>query len=400
MLDGWKKQLIGKLSNVTSGGTPSTSVSDYWNGNILWMNSGELNNKKIYGVKGRITELGLNNSSTHLIPARCVLIGLAGQGKTRGTVAINYVQLCINQSIGAIYPSSEIFPEYLYYYLDSKYNYLRELSSGDGGRGGLNLKLIRNIEIEYPENIKEQKAIVDIICNIDNLIDSLQLLIDKKEKMKKQMMNILFNKNNYKSKPKNISLNKIGYTYNGLSGMNSDNFKDGNKEYITFLNVLNNSIIKENQIEKFNCNKKQNMVKKGDLFFNTSSETPEEVALCSTINFDVKELYLNSFCFGFRINDKSINNTYLSYFFRSKYGRNIIKNLAQGSTRYNLPKKKFLEYIFCIPSSIEEQGKYADILINADNEIEALKDKLSKYIRIKDGMMEELLTGKVRLSYE
>lgn len=94
----WEKTTIGQISgNVTAGGTPSTSDKKYWGGNIRWMNSGELNNKKVYEVQGRITEDGLRNSSTKFIPERSVLIGLAGQGKTRGTVAMNMVKLCINQ---------------------------------------------------------------------------------------------------------------------------------------------------------------------------------------------------------------------------------------------------------------------------------------------------------------
>lgn len=296
---------------------------------------------------------------------------------------------------------SKIDKDYLVYYLNLKsiQNLILE-KAGASTIPDLNHGDFYSIPFNYPENLNEQRAIAKTFINIDNLINSLQFLILKKEKIKKQTMNILFDKNNFKSELKTICLNKIGYAYNGLSGMKSENFKDGNKKYITFLNVLGNPIVKEQQFEKFYCNNVQKKVQKGDLFFNTSSETPEEVALCSTINFDIDELYLNSFCFGFRITDHSINNLYLSYFYRSKYGRNIIKNLAQGSTRYNLPKKRFMEYSICVPSDTNEQIEYANILMNMDNEIELLNEKLSKYKKIKDGMMEDLLTGKVRLSYE
>ncbi len=296
---------------------------------------------------------------------------------------------------------SKIDKDYLVYYLNLKsiQNLILE-KAGASTIPDLNHDDFYSIPFNYPENLNEQRAIAKTFINIDNLINSLQFLILKKEKIKKQTMNILFDKNNFKSELKTICLNKIGYAYNGLSGMKSENFKDGNKKYITFLNVLGNPIVKEQQFEKFYCNNVQKKVQKGDLFFNTSSETPEEVALCSTINFDIDELYLNSFCFGFRITDHSINNLYLSYFYRSKYGRNIIKKLAQGSTRYNLPKKRFMEYSICVPSDTNEQIEYANILMNMDNEIELLNEKLSKYKKIKDGMMEDLLTGKVRLSYE
>ena len=86
----WDTFKIGDITSIVTGATPSTAVTAYWNnGKLRWMSSGELNNKHIYDVKGRITEEGYNNSGTHIIPPYCILIGLAGQGKTRGTAAIN-----------------------------------------------------------------------------------------------------------------------------------------------------------------------------------------------------------------------------------------------------------------------------------------------------------------------
>ena len=98
----WEVKKIGQIAeNVTAGGTPSTTEKEYWGGTIRWMNSGELNYKIVNEVQGRITEKGLRNSSTKVIPPKSVLIGLAGQGKTRGTVAMNMIELCINQSINS-----------------------------------------------------------------------------------------------------------------------------------------------------------------------------------------------------------------------------------------------------------------------------------------------------------
>lgn len=398
MLDGWKKQLIGKLSNVTSGGTPSTSVSDYWNGNILWMNSGELNNKKIYGVKGRITELGLNNSSTHLIPARCVLIGLAGQGKTRGTVAINYVQLCINQSIGAIYPSSEIFPEYLYYYLDSKYNYLRELSSGDGGRGGLNLKLIRNIEIEYPENIKEQKAIVDIICNIDNLIDLMTLLIEKKAKIMNEVVNKKIEE--YSQNVKEFILSEICYHYGGTS-LEDYTSSNGKYNFISIGNYLSTGKYYDNG-QRINAIGKAStkILNKDDLVMVLNDKTQNGNIIGATILIDESKKYIYN-----QRSERLVCNTdivipkYLWIYLNSAIKRKEIFNLSQGGTQIYVNFNKIYQTNVFVPDK-KEQEKFVNLCSNMDDEIEALKAKLSKYKKIKDGMIEDLLTGKVRLSYE
>ena len=187
----WDVRKIGDFTDATAGGTPSTSHPEYWNGEILWMSSGELNKRRIHNVIGRITELGYNNSSTHMIPENCVLIGLAGQGKTRGTVAVNYVELCTNQSIAAIFPSKEHNSEYLYQNLWSRYEELRELSSGDGGRGGLNLTIIKNFPCAFPK-LQEQNRIAEALSDVDELISSLEKLIEKYKSIKATCLQQMF----------------------------------------------------------------------------------------------------------------------------------------------------------------------------------------------------------------
>jgi type I restriction enzyme S subunit len=91
--EGWQIKKVKDIAKVTAGGTPLTSKKEFWGGDIPWMNSGELNLKSVRAVKGRITKAGLENSSTKLIKKNAVLIGLAGQGKTRGTAAINEIDL-------------------------------------------------------------------------------------------------------------------------------------------------------------------------------------------------------------------------------------------------------------------------------------------------------------------
>lgn len=188
----WEEKKIGEFAQVTSGGTPDSTNEKYWNGNIPWMNSGELNNKKIFSVSNRITLLGLEESSTKLIPLQCVLIGLAGQGKTRGTAAINYIQLCTNQSIAAIHPNKNAFiSEFLYHKLDSMYDQLRALSTGEGGRGGLNLQIIKSIEVRLP-SLKEQQKIADCLSSLDEQISAQTEKIEALKTHKKGLMQALF----------------------------------------------------------------------------------------------------------------------------------------------------------------------------------------------------------------
>lgn len=179
--NGWSLMRLKQIGLLKVGGTPSTFVSQYWEGEIPWMNSGELNLKFVNSVKGRITESGMKNSNTSMVPMHSVLVGLAGQGKTRGTVAINEIPLCTNQSIAAIMPKEQwAHYLFLYYNLDSRYQEIRRMSAGDGGRGGLTLSVLGNMRVALPK-IEEQLKIAQCLFSIDQNIKVLE--------SKKQMLN-------------------------------------------------------------------------------------------------------------------------------------------------------------------------------------------------------------------
>ena len=399
----WEVKRISDFTSIITGGTPSTQRPEYWGGSIMWMSSGELNKKFVFDVEGRITTEGLLNSSTHIIPPFCVLIGLAGQGKTRGRAAYNYISLCTNQSIAAILPNDKYNSLYLYYVVDSKYEYLRLLSSGDGGRGGLNKNLLNSLEISFPKTIAEQQAIAEALGDIDGLIAALDKKIAKKRLIKQgAMQQLLTGKKRlpgFSDPWVEKKLGEIGYTYSGLTGKSKDDFGQGNAKYITFLNVLANPILKENLFGSITIreNEQQNKVQFGDLFFNTSSETPEDVGTCAVLLSYHEELYLNSFCFGYRLTDDNVLGLYLAYYFRSRLGRQLMTSLAQGATRYNLSKELFNASRIILPETKDEQIAIATILNDMDKEIDDLEAQRDKYRLLKSGMMQKLLTGQIRL---
>ncbi len=193
-------------------------------------------------------------------------------------------------------------------------------------------------------------------------------------------------------------IGRIGYTYSGLTGKEKNDFGKGKSRYITFLNVLNNPVLRTDIFEKVSVSEgeHQNLALKGDLFFNTSSETPEEVGICALLNEDVPSLYLNSFCFGYRLTDPEVDGLFLSYYFRSKAGRDIMTMLAQGATRYNLSKESFNKTLIAFPP-FDEQKKIAKAISGVDDMIGALDEAIAKKQQIKEGLMQQLLTGKTRL---
>lgn len=149
---GFPVKKINDFANCTAGATPSTKIQEYWeNGTIPWMSSGEVHKGRIFDTDIKISKLGYDSCSTKMIPEHTVVIALAGQGKTRGTVGVAEIALCTNQSLCAIITNETINTDYLYSYLQLKYEDLRRISNGDGGRGGLNLKLVGNFEVMIPD---------------------------------------------------------------------------------------------------------------------------------------------------------------------------------------------------------------------------------------------------------
>ena len=169
----WK--MLGEVAiKIYSGGTPKTGESEYWEkGTIPWMSSGEVNLGTIYQTEKFITEEGLANSSAKFVPVDSLVIALAGQGKTRGKVARIKIKLTTNQSLAALtFDSNKVSSDYVYHYMVTQYEKLRQISSGSGTRGGLNLQMISNFPIPLPP-FSEQQRIASILDKFDTLVNSI-----------------------------------------------------------------------------------------------------------------------------------------------------------------------------------------------------------------------------------
>ena len=180
------------LSDVITGGTPSTAIDEYWNGSIPWLSSTEIYQRMVSRPTRSISEKGLENSSAQIAPAGSVLIALAGQGKTRGTSAFLTRDMALNQSLaGLVANETELHREYLLYMLIHRYEELRGLSSGDGGRGGLNKTLLWNLWFTLPSNLQEQCAIAEVLLGMDEEIRLLEEERAKVERLKSGAMDDL-----------------------------------------------------------------------------------------------------------------------------------------------------------------------------------------------------------------
>lgn len=193
--DTWEQREVSNVAMISTGGTPSTAINEYWNPKqVPWLSSGEVHKKYITYTDDKISNEGLNHSSARMIKQNSVLIALAGQGKTRGTVAINRISLSTNQSIAAMTFAPDICPEFVFSNLESRYDELRKVSSGDGTRGGLNKQLVSEIQIPYT-SLNEQRKIGQFFTHLDRLITLHQRKYDKLTKVKKAMLEKMFPEN-------------------------------------------------------------------------------------------------------------------------------------------------------------------------------------------------------------
>ena len=190
-----------------------------------------------------------------------------------------------------------------------------------------------------------------------------------------------------------IKVGDIGSTYSGLRSKSKSDFGHGSP-FITYMNIFSNSKIDKNRFGLVNIgvDENQNKVKYGDVFFTVSSETPEEVGMSSVLLDEVDNYYLNSFCFGFRLNDfDSLTPQYARYLFRGNDFRSKIVKMAQGSTRFNLSKERVLSLDIKLPP-LKEQQKIAEILETVDEDIAKTLEVIEATEKLKRGLMQQLFT--------
>lgn len=171
----WKKVKLGELcKNVTSGGTPKSSVASYYNPpTVPWLKTKEVNYCRIYETENHISEEGLHNSSAKMIPSNSIIVAMYGQGDTAGRVAINKIPVTTNQACcNLTIDENKADYEFVYYHLCTLYDKLVSLKNG-GAQPNLNAGIIKDLEINLPP-LSTQHRIATILSRYDSLIENYQ----------------------------------------------------------------------------------------------------------------------------------------------------------------------------------------------------------------------------------
>ena len=264
------------------------------------------------------------------------------------------------------------------------------------------MDMLTELTISLPVLEEEQAKIGAFFKQLDNTIALHQRQLDNCKALKKVMLQKIFNQelrfkdqegNNYPDWEK-IALNELGETYTGLSGKTKENFGKGKGRFVTYMNVYSNPIADLAMTENVEIKdgENQNEVCYGDIFFTTSSETPEEVGMSSVWLSHESKVYLNSFCFGYRLSSQSegvISPDFLGFQLRAPHIRKKIIFLAQGSTRFNISKSKLMDIVVYMPT-IEEQNKITAFLLNVDSKIKHTIQSIERLNMLKKALLQQM----------
>lgn len=394
----WSEQTLGDCADIIGGGTPSTSNKEYWDGNIDWYSPAEIG-VKIFadGSQRKITQLGLKESSAKILPIGTVLFSSrAGIGAT----AILAKEGTTNQGFQSIVPHREQLDSY---FIFSRTNELKKYGETNGAGSTfieISGKQMANMPIHNPE-YDEQKTIGNYFQNIDRLIVSSQAKLDKLKTIKKACLEKMFPRNGsnipeirFKGFAEEWSkdpIGNMGNPFNGLTGKTKEDFGHGRAKFITYMNVFSNPISNLTQTENVEIDNKQNSVIYGDILFTVSSETPEEVGMSSVWLSNEENVYLNSFCFGYRLY-KPKYSYFMAYVLRSKYMRKKIAILAQGISRYNISKGKVMEIDLPFPK-YDEQQAIGNYFRDIDKLITLTEQKIEKLKNIKKACLDKMFVN-------
>lgn len=382
-----KKEKLSNLFEITAGGDiKKENYSISKKGEYKYpVYSNQLSEKGLFGFYKKY-DVDYNSIT---ITAR----GTIGRAETR----INEKYMPIGRLL-ILKPKKAINLEYIKNIINFKVRFANEST----GVPQLTAPQIGKYNIEIIENIKEQKAIADTLTNIDNFIDSLQKIINKKTRIRKAIIEsyLIGSKrlNNYNKKWINTTIKNIANEITKGNGLSKELLSEsGSNKCILYGELFTRYSELISNVESFTNEKIGTISKKGDILIPSSTTTiGKDLAKACVIQEDGVLL-------GGDINivrvKKQINPIYIAYLFTNILYKEVEK-VAQGTTIIHLHGKNIENIPIYIPGEKREQDEIVNVLQNVDNELDLLKQKLDKYKKIKEGMMEELLTGKVRLNYE
>ncbi len=412
----WKPATLGQVSECILGGTPSTEIPQFWNGDVPWMASGDVHIRRIRDVPGRITALGLRSSNATLTNPPAVAVGLAGQGKTRGTVALTLCTLSTNQSIALLKANgSDLRTDYLFHNLDRRYEELRARSSG-GGRGGLSKAILEAVPIDLPP-LSEQQKIAQVLDTLDTAIHETEAIIAKLKAVKQGLLHDLLTRgiaangelrppqaeapHLYKESPlgwipQEWEVSTVGEQFEIQLGKMLDSQKNAGvlKPYLGNKAVqwdwIDLGEVQQVRLSKSDLTRFR--LQKGDLLVCEGGD----VGRAAIWDDDLDECYYQKALHRLRPL-RGYHPRLMLETLRYLMSRDALSEYISRTSIAHLTQEKLAAVPLPTPKVDEQERMVAEIL-TAKQRLETEESQLQKLRLLKYGLMDDLLTGRVRVT--
>lgn len=386
---------IDEVAKVTSGGTPSRAKADYWNGHIPWVTTSQINFEDITAADEYITDLGLKNSSAKLFPKGTILLALYGQGITRGRVSVLEIEATTNQACAAIILKSEdVNTRFTFYYLQSKYEDIRNLAN-DGGQKNLSGGLVKNLSVVLPSDVMEQAKVADFLTSVDKKISQLtekhRLLKDYKKGVMQQIFSrkIRFKDDNGNAfaEWKEKSFNDV---FNRVTAKNKENNENvltisAQKGLISQLEYFNKSVSAKDVTGYY-------LLHKGDFAYNKSYSKGYPMGAIKPLKYYEKGV-VSTLYICFRPKADYCEHYFEQYFDAGMLNREIAKIAQEGARNHgllNVSVTEFFEDIKLTVPHIDEQQKIARCLQSIDKKTSAVNEQIEQTKLFKKGLLQQM----------
>lgn len=376
--DEWVSYKIGDISKTYSGGTPSTSKREYYEGNIPFIKSGEIGNEV---TEQYINEEAINNSSAKKVQKGDLLLAL--YGATSGEVAISKIDGAINQAVLKIDNKMNNYFQYNYFvkYKDQIiHKYLQ------GGQGNLSANIIKKLEFYYP-NLEEQQKISNYLLLIDNKIELLEKKHHEYQNFKKYLMQQIFAQKlrfNFTDEWEKYLLGDISLIGKGFTPSTSNpSFWDGDLKWLSIADMNQGKYI--NQTTKkitSDGSKNKEPVKKGTLLMSFKLSIGK-------LGILTEDMYTNEAICNFKWKNKDVLTEYMYYYLSSI---NILKYGSQAAKGITLNNETLSTIPVLLPS-LEEQKKIINILSDVDMKINMLENSINDTSKFKKGLLQQMFVS-------
>jgi type I restriction enzyme S subunit len=411
----WETKSISEISNPVRGGSPRPAGSPkYFNGDFIpWLTVASLTNIPNSQIFVNETKSFLTEAGSHLSRKleKGTLI-IANSGATLGVAKLLGIRCCANDGVAALQDiNKNIYPIYLVYYINTITKRLREDIATGNGQPNLNTELIGNIKIPLPPTLTEQKAIATALSDVDALISSLEQGITKKKAIKQGVMQELLTPPHkggkrlpgFSEEWNEIRLGDLIHDFQNGYAFSAIGYEDFGIRIITMaqIGLQGQFQFNESKGNYWDVSQlkplKDFVLKKGDLIMSMTDVTPQKNLIGRmTIIEEKGPFFLNQRVGHLRVNKEKANTVILKHLSNMRSWRTYSKGIASLGVQANIGTTDIKNGTFNLPQ-IEEQNAIAQILSDMDAEITQLETKKEKYQAIKQGMMQELLTGKTRL---